>query len=516
MDSRTPQIIEDFLLADRHGGGTPPEAPGALSLDVWHTQGDWEAPDEYGTWFVVSETQPAYAVAVQHDGHAEEAVVCDFESDDEDEGPRRAPPGSCMPATMYHEYVSGEPVVGGAAALTGAHGPGGGPNGNVGASLTTRCVIGPLVGPYPPSTLRLVLRDATVLLRLLRDDDEIGAVQGGGGQGGPEDVASALVEVHVRRVCCQVDVFAQGQLYTHHAAVALHEVEVVDWGPTGGASSGGYAPSTQNTTPPRVLLGPYSMNRAPSGADACMVCVKIEGVCPNAQGAPASKEVRLTVAGGALRVSLDQGALLLIEQLGNGWAAGGGGGGDGVEEEEEEGGVEVSHGVVGSDTNDDGMWGVCGCEGCVHMWGVCMLCVIIPLCDNIIHTYNQHPHIQPSSTQPSHTSFPHPVYFQYCEFSPLHLVFDYTPRRFDLVALRNGRLVELLNLIPLGGVDLQFQGVVLGARQGGGAVAAGVLSHWLEDITSTQVGVNRGGGGDGRGCAVVLYCDGCLFMVCYF
>lgn len=83
------------------------------------------------------------------------------------------------------------------------------------------------------------------------------------------------------------------------------------------------------------------------------------------------------------------------------------------------------------------------------------------------------------------------TFFQHCEVAPLRLVFDYRPRRFDLAALRGGRLVELLNLVPLGGVDLQLPGVVLGARQGGGALAAGILSHWLDDITSTQVGVSQ-------------------------
>lgn len=69
----------------------------------------------------------------------------------------------------------------------------------------------------------------------------------------------------------------------------------------------------------------------------------------------------------------------------------------------------------------------------------------------------------------------------------MRLVFNYRPRRFDLAALRAGRLAELLNLVPLGGVDLQLPGLALGARQGGGALAAGILSHWLDDITSTQV-----------------------------
>lgn len=270
---RSPQVIENFVAP---GAGGTPQATGALDLDIWHTDGDWEAPDHYGHWFVVPEGQAAFAVAVSHDGgnaaeeEAEEALP--------------APHGSLMPAALYPDYVSAGPAL-----TRGAGAP---------KPLCARCAIAPLGPLFPSSRVRVVVRDMSVLVRLLRS-----------GQAMSAEAASAVVEVDAPRVCLQLDVFAPRQLYVRCLSIAVHELELRDWGVHGDPA-----------TVPRVLLGPFSLNRAPSGGDACVVHVVLQEVRPDLQHGEV--ETRLTAACAALRVQLDQGALLLMEELASGLGGG--------------------------------------------------------------------------------------------------------------------------------------------------------------------------------------------------
>lgn len=270
---RTPQVIENFVAP---GAGSTPTATDALGLDVWHTDGVWEAPDHYGSWFVVPEGQAAFVVAVSHDGGKDP-----LGEEEPSEELLVAPPGSLMPAAMYPDYVSAGP------ALRGDDAP---------KPLCARCAIAPLGPLFPPSTLRVLARDVSLLVRLLRE---------GPAPVNATDAASALVEVDASRVCMQLDVFAPGQLHARCLAVAVHALEVRDWGVHG--STADHAPN--------ILLGPFSLNRASSGGDACVVHVVVQDVCPDLQG---GVESRVTAACAALRVQLDQGALLLLEELASG------------------------------------------------------------------------------------------------------------------------------------------------------------------------------------------------------
>ena len=415
---RSPQVIENFVAP---GAGGAPQATGALDLDVWHTDGDWEAPDHYGSWFVVPEGQAAFAVAVSHDGDGSNA-------EEEPSEPITAPRGSIMPAALYPDYVAVGPSMLGCA--------------DAPKPLCARCAIAPLGPLFPLSQTRFVARDVSVLVRLLRD-----------GPATATEAASALVEVDAPRVCLQLDVFAPGQLHARCLSIAVHELELRDWGV-----------EAEGCAEPRVLLGPFSLNRATSGGDACVLHVVLQEVCPDAQHG--GVEMRVTAACAALRMQLDQGTLLLMEELG-----GGVGGGVPAPEDNSASRKGLIFVVIGRFFNVFNilLTSMCSCVCAVQS------CLVVPcaLCCSASMT---HP--------PAGASV---AFFQHCEIAPLRLVFDYRPHRFDLAALRAGRLLELLNLVPLGGVDLQLPGVVLGARKGGGALAAGLLSHWLDDITSTQV-----------------------------
>lgn len=271
---RSPQVIENFV---HPGSGGAPNATGALDLDVWHTDGDWEAPDHYGSWFVVPEGQAAFAVAVSHDGGNANA------DDESSEELIAAPRGSHMPAALYPDYVSAGP------ALSNNEAP---------KPLCARCAIAPLGPLFPPSRLRVVAREVAVLVRLLRQGAAPSTAEG----------ASALVEVDVPRLCVQLDTFDPGQLFQRCVSVAVHELELRDWGVDGrdGAAS------------PHILLGPFSLNRAPSSGDACVVHVTMQDVCPDQREGLRGIESRVAAACAALRVQLDQGALLLLEELASG------------------------------------------------------------------------------------------------------------------------------------------------------------------------------------------------------
>ena len=66
-----------------------------------------------------------------------------------------------------------------------------------------------------------------------------------------------------------------------------------------------------------------------------------------------------------------------------------------------------------------------------------------------------------------------------------------------MAALKEGSFVELVNLVPWGGLDLELQQLRLGGLQGWDGVAAALAREWMADIAKTQVG------GWGRGATVL-------------
>ncbi|GIL88933.1 hypothetical protein Vretifemale_16845 [Volvox reticuliferus] len=79
-----------------------------------------------------------------------------------------------------------------------------------------------------------------------------------------------------------------------------------------------------------------------------------------------------------------------------------------------------------------------------------------------------------------------PPFFQRAQIRGFSVMLDYRPRRVDIGALAEGRLLELLNLVPLGGVDLVCKSLRLAGVQGWDGLGAAVLREWLNDIARTQ------------------------------
>ncbi|KAL8541374.1 hypothetical protein ACS0TY_002578 [Phlomoides rotata] len=79
------------------------------------------------------------------------------------------------------------------------------------------------------------------------------------------------------------------------------------------------------------------------------------------------------------------------------------------------------------------------------------------------------------------------TYFQKFDIWPMMIQVDYSPCRVDLTALRGGKYVELVNLVPWKGVELQLKHVQGIGLYGWSSVCETILGEWLEDISQNQV-----------------------------
>lgn len=78
-------------------------------------------------------------------------------------------------------------------------------------------------------------------------------------------------------------------------------------------------------------------------------------------------------------------------------------------------------------------------------------------------------------------------FFQKFDIWPVLIRVDYIPSHVDLAALRSGKYVELVNLLPWKGVELQLKHVHSLGVYGWSSVGETVLGEWLEDISQNQV-----------------------------
>ncbi|XP_024029007.1 autophagy-related protein 2 [Morus notabilis] len=78
-------------------------------------------------------------------------------------------------------------------------------------------------------------------------------------------------------------------------------------------------------------------------------------------------------------------------------------------------------------------------------------------------------------------------YFQSFDMWPILVRVDYSPCRLDLAALRGGKYVELVNLVPWKGVELNLKHVHDVGIYGWDSVCETILGEWLEDISQNQV-----------------------------
>ncbi|KAJ4825810.1 hypothetical protein Tsubulata_039760 [Turnera subulata] len=98
-----------------------------------------------------------------------------------------------------------------------------------------------------------------------------------------------------------------------------------------------------------------------------------------------------------------------------------------------------------------------------------------------------------SSTHAGHTIADEALlpYFQASSLKfdiwPILLRVDYCPSRVDLAALRGGKYVELVNLVPWKGVELQLKHVHGVGVYGWGSICETVIGEWLEDVSHNQI-----------------------------
>nr|GLL47319.1 autophagy-related protein 2 isoform X1 [Ipomoea trifida] len=78
-------------------------------------------------------------------------------------------------------------------------------------------------------------------------------------------------------------------------------------------------------------------------------------------------------------------------------------------------------------------------------------------------------------------------YFQKFDIWPTLVRVDYSPCRVDLAALRGGKYVELINLVPWKGVEMNLKHVHAVGVYGWGSVCETIIGEWLEDISQNQI-----------------------------
>ncbi|KAG6653101.1 autophagy-related protein 2-like isoform X1 [Carya illinoinensis] len=78
-------------------------------------------------------------------------------------------------------------------------------------------------------------------------------------------------------------------------------------------------------------------------------------------------------------------------------------------------------------------------------------------------------------------------FFQKFDVWPVVVRVDYSPHHFDLTALSSGNYVELVNLVPWKGVELQLKHVHAVGIYGWGSVCETIIGEWLEDVSQNQV-----------------------------
>jgi Autophagy-related protein C terminal domain len=80
-----------------------------------------------------------------------------------------------------------------------------------------------------------------------------------------------------------------------------------------------------------------------------------------------------------------------------------------------------------------------------------------------------------------------PPLFNVFRVLPLKLKVDYWPQKLNPKALRDGAIIELINLSPLDGMVLILQQVDISKEVGLGAVMSILVGCWVKDICSTQL-----------------------------
>lgn len=79
------------------------------------------------------------------------------------------------------------------------------------------------------------------------------------------------------------------------------------------------------------------------------------------------------------------------------------------------------------------------------------------------------------------------LFFPIFTVKPLSIKVDYKPKVVDTAALKDGSLVELLNVLPLEDMILRLAEVEMRNLSGWGSIISELVCSWLQDISSSQM-----------------------------
>jgi autophagy-related protein 2 len=79
------------------------------------------------------------------------------------------------------------------------------------------------------------------------------------------------------------------------------------------------------------------------------------------------------------------------------------------------------------------------------------------------------------------------LFFPMFLVKPLNIKVDYKPKVIDTAALKDGSLVELLNVLPLEDMILRLAEVEMRNLSGWGSIISELVCSWLQDISSSQM-----------------------------
>jgi len=85
------------------------------------------------------------------------------------------------------------------------------------------------------------------------------------------------------------------------------------------------------------------------------------------------------------------------------------------------------------------------------------------------------------------TACPPELFFPIFKVRPVNIKVDYKPKQIDTAALKDGSLVELLNVLPLEDMILRLSEVEMRNLTGWGSVISELACNWLQDVSSTQM-----------------------------
>lgn len=82
---------------------------------------------------------------------------------------------------------------------------------------------------------------------------------------------------------------------------------------------------------------------------------------------------------------------------------------------------------------------------------------------------------------------PPEAFFPIFKVKPFNIKVDYKPKQVDTSALKDGSLVELLNVLPLEDMILRLSEVEMRNLTGWGSIISELACNWLQDVSSTQM-----------------------------